>query len=235
MEKLGKGYHVLAYEKAMKKILQLILDENMRTGDKLPPERTLAAMFGISRSTIREALQVIAANGIVESKQGSGIYVLAPEKISFLLSPPDSDDELKQKLVEVLEIRMVLEKYAFCKVAKTISEAELNQLYRYEAETFEVILGAIQPDKPFGPSSTDLERRILQMQENKVLIEEHDRICIIWKKLLDELHAVAEPPIDRHSDHLNILKAIGERNPAKVAKAVEYHLSRAIADVPERR
>ena len=233
MGKAEKGFHILAYEKAMQLIAQLICKQELKRGDKLPPERMLAQMFGISRSTVREALQVIAANGIVEIKQGSGIYITDPERIPALISASGADDDVRKRLNDLLELRIMIEKYGFRKVAEQITENEINQLYRYEAETFESILETIHPESPFGVSSTALERKILQFQPNRALIEEHDRVCTEWRRLLDELNAVAQPPIDRHSDHLNILKAISERNASKIGRAVEYHLKRAVSKVNE--
>lgn len=230
-----KGFRILAYERAMKMIVDLIQREGLKNGDKLPPERTLAQMFGISRSTIREALQVVAANGIVDIKRGSGIYVIDPKRTEILLDLSQSEEDSRKRLNDLLELRMMIEKYGFCKVSEQITENEINQLYRYEAETFESILETIRPDKPFGIPSTALERKILQMQANAALVEEHDRICGEWRQLLGELNAVVQTPLERHSDHLNILKAISSRNSAKVSRAVESHLRHAGAKACEKK
>jgi len=46
-------------------------------GDKLPPERELAEMFGVSRPSVREALNVLASSGLVMSYQGGGTVVIS--------------------------------------------------------------------------------------------------------------------------------------------------------------
>ncbi len=233
MEKEEKKFRILAYERAMKMIVDLIQSEGLKCGDKLPPERTLAQMFGISRSTVREALQIVAANGVISIKRGSGIYIVDPEKAVSLSFASQNERDSRKRLNDLLELRMMIEKYGFCKVAETISENGINQLYRYEAESFESILETIQPDNPFGAPSTALERKILQMQANQALVEEHDRVCAEWRELLEELNAVVQLPIERHSDHLNILKAISTRTPAKITRAVENHLKHAAGKVYE--
>jgi len=48
---------------------------NHRPGDRLPPEQEIAAMLGISRGTLRLALERLAANGEIVRRQGSGTYV----------------------------------------------------------------------------------------------------------------------------------------------------------------
>lgn len=63
--------------------LSLQLEMNLwRVGDKLPPEKALAASLGVSRPVIREALARLKADGRVESRQGSGAYVADRNKIA---------------------------------------------------------------------------------------------------------------------------------------------------------
>ena len=52
-----------------------ILNGDFTPGDKLPPERELAEMFGVSRPSVREALNMLASSGLVESYQGGGTVV----------------------------------------------------------------------------------------------------------------------------------------------------------------
>lgn len=54
-----------------------ILAGEFNPGEKLPPERELAEMFGVSRPSVREALNMLAASGLVETHQGGGTVVLS--------------------------------------------------------------------------------------------------------------------------------------------------------------
>ncbi|WP_313195722.1 FadR/GntR family transcriptional regulator [Shinella zoogloeoides] len=54
-----------------------ILGSRWAVGDKLPNEATLSAMLSVSRSTVREAVRVLVSQGILETRQGSGTYVLS--------------------------------------------------------------------------------------------------------------------------------------------------------------
>ena len=62
------------YEEVADRLQQWILDE-MKPGDKLPPERQLAEMFGVGRSSIRDAVRRLQAMGLVEPRQGHGTVV----------------------------------------------------------------------------------------------------------------------------------------------------------------
>src|SRR5690606_3169450 len=56
-------------------LLSLIRERELRPGDKLPPERELAAMMQVSRPSLREALRALAIMNIIEIRQGDGTYI----------------------------------------------------------------------------------------------------------------------------------------------------------------
>lgn len=64
-------------------ILQLITDDGMRPGDQLPTEPDLAEHFGVSRSTIREALKLLEQDGLVNAIQGRGRFLSALGSLSI--------------------------------------------------------------------------------------------------------------------------------------------------------
>jgi GntR family transcriptional repressor for pyruvate dehydrogenase complex len=88
-------------------ILNLLRQKELRPGDKLPPERELADILGVSRPSLREALRALSIMKIVEVRQGDGTYVTAlkPEELVehlefvFLL-----DDSTMQQLFEARKI-----------------------------------------------------------------------------------------------------------------------------------
>ncbi|MEJ5228563.1 MAG: GntR family transcriptional regulator [Pseudothermotoga sp.] len=61
---------------AIEQIRSLIVSQNLKIGDRLPTERTLSETLGVSRITIREAISYLKAIGVIESRQGSGNYLL---------------------------------------------------------------------------------------------------------------------------------------------------------------
>ncbi|NLC15762.1 MAG: FadR family transcriptional regulator, partial [Firmicutes bacterium] len=61
--------------KIVGQIKKNIASGNLKKGDKLPSERQMREMFGLSRATIREAIKALNTLGIVESSHGSGNYI----------------------------------------------------------------------------------------------------------------------------------------------------------------
>lgn len=64
------------YEYIVEQIQTMIIDKTLKPGDILPPENLLSEQFCVSRTSIREAIKVLSAMGLVESRQGEGIFVV---------------------------------------------------------------------------------------------------------------------------------------------------------------
>ena len=96
-------------QKISEDIIALILEENLQPGDKLPNETILSERLNAGRSSVREAMKLLASRNIVTIRQGSGTYISS--------SPGMVDDPLgftfignKQKLItDLLEVRFLLE------------------------------------------------------------------------------------------------------------------------------
>ena len=79
MEKTGEFSNIkrkLLAEQAEEQIYRYIIDTPFEIGSKLPNEFELAERFGVGRSTIREAVKLLASKGVLEVRRGSGTYVM---------------------------------------------------------------------------------------------------------------------------------------------------------------
>lgn len=100
---------VRPYQQIVTQIQTVIRSGSLPRGTKLPTERDFAEQFGVSRSVVREAIKVLVAQGLVESRQGSGLFVLNDtiESVSraFVLSvSPDAES-----VERLFEFRQTLE------------------------------------------------------------------------------------------------------------------------------
>ena len=66
------------------RLIALITERQLKAGDRLPPERELAATMGVSRSSLREALRALAMLGVAEMRQGDGTYLTALDPESLM-------------------------------------------------------------------------------------------------------------------------------------------------------
>lgn len=64
-------------EQVADKLREMIIQESLKTGAKLPAEAELMERFGVSRSTVREAVKILQTEHIVDIRQGQGTFLCA--------------------------------------------------------------------------------------------------------------------------------------------------------------
>ncbi len=117
-------------EEIQDRIEKAILEKKFRPGEKLPTEHQLCEMFGVSRTALREALQMLSAKGLISVKKGSGIYIedYSPQNI---IKPMRLYLEMnfdKQYILHLMEVRKMLEP-EICKLAaRNRSDEDLKAL-----------------------------------------------------------------------------------------------------------
>src|SRR5215471_21651263 len=100
----GSAEQVVAY------VRDLIERKRLRPGDRLPPERDLAAQIGVSRPTLRMGLHALAAMGCVQSRHGSGTFIpegppaLGSEPLSLLAALHDFTHAQMYEARRILEV-----------------------------------------------------------------------------------------------------------------------------------
>ena len=118
-----------ATDQAITKIKELISSGEFTAGARLPTERELTQQFGVSRSSLREAMRALALVGVLESRVGDGTYVttLEPELlltgIGFV-----SDLARADSLLEMHQVRRLLEPEATRLAAARLSDDDLGRL-----------------------------------------------------------------------------------------------------------
>jgi GntR family transcriptional regulator, transcriptional repressor for pyruvate dehydrogenase complex len=121
-----------AYEEVVDRIRGEILAGRLRVGDRLPGERQLSEMLGVSRASVREAMRVLESLSIIRARTGTG-----PESGSVVVAEVGSalSDALVMhtaldtlSLDEVVDVRGMLESYAVRLAAKRATPDQLDEL-----------------------------------------------------------------------------------------------------------
>lgn len=94
------------YEQLVERLLAIIHEMGLGPGDRLPPERELAAGLGVSRASVRQALVVLEVQGLVEVRHGEGAILLDSRPDAAVLSAVVAHT---RRLTEVIEAREALE------------------------------------------------------------------------------------------------------------------------------
>lgn len=127
-------------EQIAERLKEYIISQDLQAGDKLPTENTLTERMNVGRSTIREAIKLLASRNILEVRHGAGTFV--SENVGV------SDDPLglsfirdKQKLSrDLLEVRMIIEPPIAALAAKNATDEDIAELERLYNEVERLIL-----------------------------------------------------------------------------------------------
>lgn len=115
-----------AAEEIAQHLVVLIRDGIIPAGTKLPTEHHLSRQFGVSRTVVREAISRLKADGLVESRQGSGVSVIpASLRKSFKLHEAVLGH---QQVIELLELRQPLEMASARLAAERHTAQELQEI-----------------------------------------------------------------------------------------------------------
>ncbi len=205
------------YEAVARQIEALIL-EKLKPGDKLPPERELAEMFGVSRSSIRDAIRSLELSGLVEPRQGIGTVVCEVTADS-LLNPLVNALNRKQELVtELLEVRMMIEPPLAARAAGHASEDEIREMediLRRQAEKMTRGEMTIEEDSEFHYT-------IAMASGNSVVLKVLDLLMDLLRETRERSLQVPGRAQRSLAGHRQILAAI-RKGDAKAAEAAMRH------------
>ena len=110
-------------------LTQLISGKNFPPGSRLPSEMNMASRFGVSRTVVREAVSRLKSEGLVESRQGSGVFVRDENMDAPFRIDPNVMDSI-QSVLQVVELRKVLEGEIAALAAMRRSEEQLAAIRR---------------------------------------------------------------------------------------------------------
>jgi GntR family transcriptional regulator, transcriptional repressor for pyruvate dehydrogenase complex len=118
-------------DEAIDKIKALVVAGEFAPGSKLPRERELAERLGLSRSSLREAVRALTLVGVLETRQGDGTYVTSLDA-DLLLGGASFVSELASgpSVLELYQVRRILEPAATALAAARITDDELDELER---------------------------------------------------------------------------------------------------------
>ena len=226
-----------------------ILDGALKPGDRLQPERELAAELGVSRPSLREAIQKLVSKGLLHSRQGGGTYVTDRLDAGFTDPWQEMLRQHPDIQADLLEFRGMLECEAAALAASRATEADLLRIgaafERLEAvfaegTSPEVLAQQVDADLSFHQAIAEAAHNVmfghLTASLFRVINDHIDRN-------LRHLRGQASNWLDLQGQHQAIWDGIRRRDPAAARAAVRRHIdfvhesmqARALHEVRERR
>lgn len=209
-------------QQVREQLLAAIEAGEYKPGDALPSERSLCALFDVSRVSVREAIAGLIAMGVVKSQQGRGCFVL--ERSARRTSPFLPWLALhRDELVELLEVRAALDELAAYKAAE-LCEAQTARALREAHQAFAEVAGQAELDADeLIHRDVIFHRSVAQASGSELLValldELADRIADSRRVTL-----VGRKPRDSAREHGRIVRAIVKRDPKASREAAGAHV-----------
>ncbi len=189
-------------------IKQYILEHKLQPGDSLPPEGQLAQELGVGRSSVREAVKALQSLGIVEARQGNGLFVREYnfDPVLEILSYGMRFNHTI--LLEFFQIRLWLEAAIIGDAVRQIEAEQIAQL--------DAVLALWAERTRAGRSWADLDKQfheiLYQTLNNQTLLKLLEVFWLAYDKLdIEGIHDA--DPLEELADHRAILEAIKSDDP----------------------
>lgn len=203
-----------------------LIRRDIKTGElgakeRLPPERVLAESYSVARGTVREALNRLAEESLVEIRAGSGTYVT--------FDPTESPGNiiLNARPLELIDARFALEPH-ICRLA--VLHARTSDLDQLE-ELLQTMESSVHEPTVFSSADTAFHSLLAETTNNSLLIWVVSQMNSVrnekeWSNMR-RLILNAETITAYNLQHRAILNAIRQREPEQAALAMKAHLEGA--------
>ena len=207
-------------EQVVQKVLDLIREGVWKPGQKLPPEREFASSIGVGRPSVREALRALSLLGVVDIKQGGGVFVsnLSPE---LLLAPLHFFLSLESEHLEALfEARIIIEGGITGLAASNMTDAICESLAACldeggrnldDAEVFlkiDIAFHQLIVDAAANPYLSRVAQSFFELGRAS-------------REITVDLPGVRQ---QSHLDHESVYRALAERDGEAAYRAMQTHL-----------
>ncbi|MBM7634586.1 FadR/GntR family transcriptional regulator [Geomicrobium sediminis] len=212
-------------QQVLEQLKEMIQKEPYRRGVKLPSEQELSDLFQVSRSPIREALSVLTAAGVIESKQGGGRWVKDVKLVDML-------SNLKMGLISMeevhslLEMRHIIETEAAALAATRANERDLIRLETALLQFKETV----QDETVIGSEAdTHFHYEIVRASKNPFLVSSLENIGELLNQAIEYSLRFnigkTEKRRDVYKEHENVFLAIQKKDASGAREAMNIHIT----------
>lgn len=204
-------------DQAAELLLERICSGEWGLGEKLPGETTLAPQLGVGRSTVREAIRQLAGRGVLTSRQGAGVFVVA------LAASAPWDTKLQDAgIIAVIEARIAIETEAAALAAQRRTVTDLRAIRSALGKRGMVL----HSREAHVDADTDFHRSILVAAHNPILTELFDSFTPRLRfSMVEMLHIRESFGSDEDQDvHARLAQAVTDRDSDVAAEQSRSHL-----------
>jgi len=223
---MGRTLRSSVAQSAVRRIQAMIRDGAFAPGARLPSERRLAGDLAVSRATLREAVSILEALGLVRVEPGRGIFVIDHNESEDAVAPLQVwRFGSRYTLREVYQLRHLIEGYGARLAAMAATHKDILELRRL-LETYKEATRTLD----FVTSSqTDFELHhlIMTLSKNRIMADLHETYRTIFlesQRLPMARHERLWEPADEHE---KLVQAISRHDPDGAEYYMKVHIMRA--------
>ena len=208
-------------------LLQMIIGGKLQPGDRLASENELSERFGVSRNTLRAAINKLNALGFTETKRGGGTFVKkigGDAYLNFFLPALLMD---ANGVIEVLEFRKGIEVQAVKLAAERATEAEIRQLKRF----LDLSHKHLNDMEKFAYHNTHFHASIAKASHNQMFEKMMEIVRTIITSKMQDYQVQQGHDIDSDFYHSMIFQCIANHKPDEAALMMDKHLTLLIERV----
>jgi len=209
-------------EEVIFQLREMIHRGELRPGDRLPPERDLAKLLGVSRPTLRDGIRSLAAVGVLQARRGAGTFVVKAEGSPVLDSNPL---RLMASLhgftpAEMFEARRSLEMAIAGLAAERATGDQLASMSEEIAEMF----ATLDDPEQFLLHDMRFHQTVAAASGNRILTSLMNMVATILFDVRRKTVKRAKDLKESAEMHRTIYRAIRKRNAEAASEAMRDHL-----------
>ncbi|HQU93986.1 MAG TPA: FadR/GntR family transcriptional regulator [Pyrinomonadaceae bacterium] len=209
-------------EEVAARLRDMIQSGELSAGDKLPPERDLAKILGVSRPTLRAGIRSLSAVGILFSKQGAGTFVAARDE-----SPTLDSSSLRMLSAlhgftsdEMFEARLALEMSIAGLAAKRVTSEQMTTL----AEEIAGMYASLTEPEQYLVHDMRFHQIVAAASGNRILTSLMNMVATILFEYRSKTVKRATDLKESAEQHHNIYRALRDHDPEGAEQAMHDHL-----------
>ncbi len=209
-------------EGVVAQLKEMIHSGELNSGDRLPPERDLAKLLGVSRPTLRAGIRSLTAVGILQSRQGAGTFVAEAEESPTL----DTSSLLMMAALhgftsdEMFEARLALEMHIAGLAARRATPEQITLM----SEEIAGMYASLNDPEQYLVHDMRFHQTVAAASNNRILTSLMNMVAKILFDSRSKTVNRAKDLKESAEQHHNIYRAMRERDPEAASQAMHDHL-----------
>ncbi|HEU0163548.1 MAG TPA: FadR/GntR family transcriptional regulator [Thermomicrobiales bacterium] len=211
-------------------IVELIAASELAPGDRLPTMKDLAQRFNVATPTMREALRLLQATGMIDIRHGSGIYLLRREQGMMIANPHRGDLDAKA-ILDLLEARLLIEPYLAGLAATRVAPGDVSRIAAILDDAARLLEGQ---DLPLGAANMRFHTAIATIAGNQILALMLDSLVELYGSEQIAILELFNARRRDHQEHIGIFEAIRAGDAGEASRRMAEHLIQVRDVIAER-